>query len=79
MRDVVKKMNHQFTKAFPRDNIFLTANVAKPALDYSSAVKAILFFPFRRVGHNKFFLNVSTKIQVPLCFSLLNNSSTFDP
>ena len=73
MRDVVKKMNNQFPETFFGNNILLATDMTKPSVCHSSAVKAVLFFSFRCVRHNKFFLKISTKVQVRLCFSLLSN------
>ena len=73
MSDVVKEMCHQVPERFPRFEVFLAANVTKPAMDNSSAIKTIFFFPFRQMGHNNFFLKVSTKNTSFPGFSLLNN------
>ena len=73
MSDIVKKMSDQVPERFFGFQVLLPANMAISAMYDRAAVKTILFFPFRRVGHNNFFLKVSTKIQVLLCFSLLDN------
>jgi hypothetical protein len=78
MSDVVKEMTHQVPHCFFRFHILLAANVTITPDHSSSAVQAVLFVALPRVAHNKFLLKISTKIQAPICFSLLNNSVIFD-
>ena len=73
MSYITKKMSDEVPERFFRFQVLLPANVTIPSLDDSAAIKTILLFTLRGVRHTNFFLKVSTKIQVTLCFSLLNN------
>jgi len=48
-------------EGFFRNNIFLTAILAKTALNNGSAIKAILLLSLGNMGHDKFFLKIGTK------------------
>ena len=58
MSDVIKKVSDQLPHRFLWFEIFLPANMAKAPDDNSAAVKAIFFFPFGAVAHDKFLLKI---------------------
>lgn len=47
MSNIVCKMGNQMPKAFLWLNVFLAANMTKPAVDRTLAVQTDLFFSFR--------------------------------
>lgn len=61
MRYIIKKMGEHMPKGLFWLYILLPAMLAKPALNNGSAVKAILLFSFRNMGHYNFFLKISRK------------------
>jgi hypothetical protein len=78
MGDIIKEMGNHVPKSFLWHHIGLTAILTIMPLNNGTTVQAIFLLPFWNMGHNKFFLKISTKNTRALSFSLLNNSSTFD-
>ena len=77
MGNVIKKMQDHAPKTFFGLYIFLAAYMTVFPLDNCPAIQAILFFSFWTVRHVKFFLKISTIIQVSALFFVTNNSGIF--
>ena len=73
MSNIIKKMSDQVPERFFGFEVFLAADMTIPAMDNSPAIKAILFFTLGQMGHNNFFLKISTNNTSLPCFSLLYN------
>ena len=61
MGKIIKKMREHMPESFFWNHVLLAAILAITARNNGSAVKAILFLSLRDVGHDKFFLKISTK------------------
>ena len=61
MRDIIKEMGHHMPERFLWNHVFLAANMAIPAMNDGTAVQAIILLTLRDMGHDKFFLKISTK------------------
>jgi hypothetical protein len=56
MGNVLKKVRDEVPDSFFRFNIFLPADMAKPALDFCITIEAVLFLSFLKMAHGALIL-----------------------
>ena len=61
MKNVEYEVFAQRPEVLMRNNVFLTACLAKPAQYFGAAIKTGFILTFRLMTHAKFFLKIGTK------------------